>query len=196
MDGEAWRAARDGPPASFVLDNEIYELTGDWSELLGVLPLAEWRMPLLYALLHPADADALDDRLEDEDDPLTLDEVGRVAERLVEQATGRRWWAVQRLYATLADGWQVVNGRLALRGVNISDLLSRPAVLCDTLCAYLTEGADDRAVEQFDFTLSTPPPGVDLDDAPLWTAEEEGASFLAAMNAPGVKGGRIGGTVA
>lgn len=188
---EAWRAALAGPPRTFELDREVYELTGPWSCLLEHLPTAGWHTGVLYALLDVEDADALDDRLEDDEDPLMLWDVQRVAERVVEQATGRRWWVAQRLYGTLAVEWAGLDGLLALRGVDLQGLLDRPAKVCNVVHAWLVQGADEQGRERFDAQLETPPPGVDLETSPLWTPEEEGSSFLAALS---TSGGRIGGS--
>jgi len=188
---EAWRAALDGPPTSFELDHEVYELTGSWACLLEHLPLVSWQTGVLYALLDPDDADALDDRLDDEDDPLILGDVQRVAERLVEQATGRKWWVAQKLYGALAVSWVDIDGALALRGVDLTARLAEPARVCNLVHAWLVQGADQQGRERFDAQLETPPPGIDLEASPLWTPEEEGSEFLAALS---TSGGRIGGS--
>lgn len=180
---DAWRAALAGPPRSFTLDGEVYELAGAWRALLEHLPLEGWHLPLLYALLHEEDADALDDRLDDLDDPLTLTVVRDVAEGLVEQATGRRWWTAQRLYATAASSWDDLDGAVTLHGGDLLALAAAPARFCAAVYAWLTKNADSKAKAKVDAALERPPAGLDLARAPLWTAEEEGSAFMAALAA-------------
>lgn len=182
---EAWRAALYGPPSSFELDREIYAITGSWRVLLEELTAQSWHDAVLFGLLHEEDADALDDRLQDDGDDLTLLDLRPVAERLVEQATGRRWWVAQRLYASLAADWPDIDGSLALRGVDVAGLLEVPARLCNAVHAWLVDGADRKARDRFEAQLARPPRGLDLASSPLWSAEEEGAAFMAAYTAHG-----------
>jgi hypothetical protein len=186
---EAWRPSVDGPPASFELDGEVYELVGSWAALLDVLTLVDWQLDLLYALVHPEDLDALDDRLDDDDDPLTLDDVDQVAEALVEAATGRKWWVAQKLYGHIAADWRTIEGRFALRGLDLVGMLDRPAHLCNVLYAYLTEGASEQERMMFDARLDRPPAEVDVRETPPVDDEQAGNAFMAAMAQ--TKGGRI-----
>jgi hypothetical protein len=185
-----WRVALDGPPASFVLDDEVFCVVGPWSSLLEHLQLVAWQMPLLYDLLDDASADYLDDRLDDPDDSLTLRELARVAEGLVEAATGRRWWVAQRLIASVVDEWQALDGLLLLRGVDLVALArNAPSRLCSVMYALITEHMNARDRELFDFKISRPPRGVDVRKKPIMTAEEQGAAFTSAM--AGLQGGRV-----
>lgn len=186
---EAWRPSLDGPPRSFELDGEVYELGGSWRALLDVLPLIDWRLELLYELVHPEDLDALEDRLDDDDDPLTLDQVDQVAEQLVEAATGRRWWVAQKLYGHIAAEWRDLEGRWLLRGLNLVELLDEPARLCNVLYAYLTEGANEESRRMFDARLDRPPAEVDVRETPPVDDVEAGNAFMAALAQ--TKGGRI-----
>jgi hypothetical protein len=177
-------AALAGPPRSFVLDGEVYELTGRWSPLLTHLPAAEWQVPLLYDLLHPDDADALADRLSDDADTLTLTTLRQVAARLVEAACGRKPWVAQRLLVTASQRWGLLEGVLTLRGVDLLTLVdTAPGRACNAVYAWLIEGADDKERTKLDSQLFRPPPGEDLDAVPLWSPEEEGSAFMAAMGA-------------
>lgn len=192
--GEAWRPSLDGPPTVFELDGEVYEIVGSWAALLDVLPLADWQLELLYALVHEADLDALDGRLDDDDDPLTLDDVDRVAETLVEAATGRRWWVAQKLYGHIAVEWRDLEGRWALRGLDLGAMLERPAYLCNVLHAFLVEGAAEQQRMMFDARLDRPPAEVDVVETPPVSDEEAGNAFMAAMAT--TKGGRVSAAVA
>lgn len=193
-DVEAWRVRLDGPPRSFSLDGELYEVVAPWSSLLGVLPLVEWHMPFVTDMVHPGDVDRLLDRFDDDDDDLTLDDVRPALEALVEAATGRRWWVAQRLYATLAHDWADLDGALTLAGVDLARLLSEPARVCNLMYAQLTAGADAPKLAAFEAKLSRPPAGVDTRARPVLTPEQEGAAFLAAMAT--TTGGRLRASVA
>lgn len=184
-----WRVALAGPPARFVLDGEAFVIAGEWSALLRHLPLVDWHLPLLYDLLDDPDVDYLDDRLDDPDDGLTLRELRRVAESLVEAATGRRWWVAQRLIASVADEWAELDGALLLRGVDLAALAcSSPARLCNVMYALIVEHLDKKEREQFEFRLARPPHGVDVRETPVMSADEQGAAFMAAMAA--LQGGK------
>jgi hypothetical protein len=186
---EAWRVRLDGPPATFVIDGEAFEIMGSWSCLLEVLPMLEWHMPLMYAAVHPGDVDRLLDRFDDDDDDLTLADVEPVVEAVVEAATGRRWWVAQRLYATLAADFAELDGRLSLRGVDLAELLQAPARVCSLVYAHLTAGAAAHQLAAFDAKLSRPPAGLDTRERPVVTPEQEGQAFLTA--AAGMRGGRL-----
>lgn len=166
-----------------MLDREVYELVGSWRVLIEEFTAAGWHDAVLFGLLHEADADALEDRLRDDGDDLTLLALRPVVERLVEQATGRRWWVAQRLYASLAASWADIDGSLALRGVDLAGMVECPARLCNAVHAWLVKGADRRARDRFELELGRPPRGVAV--SPLWSAEEEGAAFMAAYTAHG-----------
>ncbi|WP_433379498.1 hypothetical protein [Streptosporangium sp. CA-115845] len=186
-----WRPALFGPPRSFVLDAEVYELAGSWQVLLEWLPAERWHMHVLYGLLHPLDADRLSDRLDDGEDPLTREEVRAVAERLVQQATGRKWWVAQRLYATLAASWAELDGQLSLRGVELAALLPAPARACNLVYAWLVDGADEQGRRRLDMQLTRPPAGMTKRQAAgAWSPQEQGRAFMDAYRAQGDAGGR------
>lgn len=193
LEVEAWRIAVEGPPRSFVLDGELYEVASPWASLLGVLPLVDWHTPFVLDMVHPGDVDRLFDRFDDDDDDLTLADVAPALERLVELATGRRWWVAQRLYATLARDWAELDGALTLAGVDLGALLETPSRVCNALYGYLTAGADAPKRAAFDARLSRPPAGLDTRARPVVSAEQEGAAWLAA--AAGTTGGRLRTTV-
>ncbi|MEU4406168.1 hypothetical protein AB0F88_16730 [Streptosporangium sp. NPDC023963] len=188
---EQWRSAVLGPPASFVLDDEVYELSGAWQVLLEYLPAERWHMFVLYGLLHPLDAERLSDRLDDDDDPLTRQEVRAVVERLVQQATGRKWWVAQRLYATLAASWGELDGRLSLRGVELAAMLPNPARVCNLVYGWLVDGADEQGRRRLDMQLTRPPAGMSRRQAAAaWSPQEQGRAFMDAYRSQGDAGGR------
>lgn len=179
---EAWRAALQGPPRSFALDGEVFAITGQWSALLDRLRFEVWQQGLLYDLVDEGSADYLDDRLGDPRDMLTLRQMRRVAEGLVEAATGRRWWIAQKLIATVADQWADLDGVLLLRGVDLAALAAEaPARVCNVMHALLVEGRDRREREVFEFKLRQPPAGVNVREIEVMSAEEQGTAFMAAM---------------
>lgn len=172
-----------------MIDDEVFVVTGCWSALLDHLRYEQWQRPLLYDLLGEADADYLDDRLDDPGDTLTLRQLDRVAEGLVEAATGRRWWAAQRLVASVADEWQTLDGVLLLRGVDLAALArTAPGRLCSVMYALIVEHMTPKDRELFDFKLGRPPKGVDVRETPVMSPDEQGAAFMAAL--AGLQGGR------
>lgn len=187
----------DGPPASFVLDGELYELSGDWLRvLLEHLPRAErWHLWVLFALLHPGDAERLGDRLDDEQDPLGAADLESLTEKLVERACGRPWWVSQRLFATLEAVWGELDGELALRGVELERMAARPARACDLVYAWLIRGADDKARRRLDAQLNRPPAVLRRRKTPPssgpWSPQAQGEAFLAAMRDHADTGGRV-----
>ncbi|MEU4228313.1 hypothetical protein AB0F17_28800 [Nonomuraea sp. NPDC026600] len=190
---EAWRAALHGPPRSFALDGEAFPVTGSWSCLLDRLRFEAWQRDVLYDLVDDASAGYLDDRLDDPGDSLTLRQMRRVAEGLVEAATGRRWWVAQKLIASVADQWADLDGALLLRGVDLAALAAEsPARVCNLMHGLLVEGRDTRERDVFDFKLRQPPPWVDVRQVEIMSAEEQGAAYMAAMG--GVRrGGPVSG---
>ncbi|MBP2703535.1 hypothetical protein JOL79_06945 [Microbispora sp. RL4-1S] len=184
-----WRAAVAGPPRAFELDGEHFVIVSDWSVLLDRLRFETWQLDLLHDLLDEAGADRIDDRLDDELDTLTLRECARVAEGLVEAATGRRWWVAQRLIASAADDWHELDGMLLLRGVDLVELArAAPARLCNVMHRLIVEGLGKTDREMFEFRLRRPPRGVDVRRTQVMTDAEQGAAFMAAMGA--LQGGR------
>lgn len=184
MARSSFAAVSAGPPGCFVLDGERYELRGSWLPLLDHLPAPGWRIPLLFDLLHAEDADALDERLVDDDDPLTLTVLESIVSRLVEAATGRKPWVAEQLVTWAVAAWDEVDGVVTLRGVDLLGLVdTAPRRACNVLYALLLEGRDEKERAKLDSRLSMPPPGEDLAAVPLWDAEEEGAAFMAAYTA-------------
>lgn len=179
---EGWRAALHGPPRSFALDGEHFPIVGSWSCLLDRLRFESWQQPMLYDLVDEPSADYLDDRLDDPGDPLTLRQMRRVAEALVEAATGRRWWIAQKLLASVADQWAELDGLLLLRGTDLAALAEdSPARVCNLMHALLVEGRDQRERALFEFKLKQPPIGVNVREIEIMSAEEQGAAFMSAM---------------
>jgi hypothetical protein len=75
--------------------------------------------------------------------------------RIMEEASGRKWWEAARLLSTsLSPG---ILGRLVLAGV---DPWQRSVgEWCAAVYALCTKNADEKGLLRFDFSLSVPPPG-------------------------------------
>ncbi|MBA9005915.1 hypothetical protein [Thermomonospora cellulosilytica] len=181
--------ARSGPPRSYVLDNEVYALTGSWWPLTSRLieQVTGWRLLLLLELTDPEDGEVLVERLDDPDDPLEPEDLDQVAETLVLQATGRPWWVTGRLLATALARWAELDGELIGRGVDLAQMVDRaPARACNLVYAWLIQGADRKERDKLDAKLTRPPVQELRAASPRtqqWLAEEEGAAFMAAMGA-------------
>lgn len=185
MAGRQASAARSGPPRSYVLDGEVYELTGSWWPLMEHLPAEGWHLALLMDITHRADTEALYERLVDPADDLTSAALVPVAEALVLAATGEPWWIAGRLLATADHFWAELDGLLLRAGVDLAELIdTRPARACSVVYAWLVEGADDKGRAKIDHKLRQPPRQMLTDPSPQaaqWFAEDEGAAFTAAM---------------
>lgn len=179
------RAAHAGPPRSYQLDGDVYELTGSWWPLLERLAYEHWQVNLLLDITH--DAGELFGRLMDPHDDLGLPDLRHVTETLVQAATGRPWWVAQRLLVTADAHWELLDGTCLTAGVDLAALIdTAPARACNVIYAWLVEGADDKARDRLDHKLTLPPPELIRAPSPQaqeWMAEREGASFMAAMGA-------------
>lgn len=184
--GRQARVARSGPPRSYVLDGEVYELTGSWWPLTEHLGTGErWQLGLLLDITHPEDAGALYERLVDPRDDLTAAVLAPVADALVLAATGEPWWVAGRLLATAAESWAELDGTLLGRGLDLAEVIdAAPARACNLVYAWLIEGADEKGRAKIDHKLRLPPPemlAAPTPQAAEWFAEDEGAAFAAAM---------------
>jgi hypothetical protein len=183
-------AALSGPPATFELDGDIYALAASWRPLAEYLPRANWQLDLLLDMVEPEDGEVLAERLTDPADPLGLADVEAIAETLVQIATGWPYWVVQRLLVWAGQHWPDLDGLAMLAGVDLIALLdAQPGRACNVLYALLVRGADEKEREKIDAQLFRTPPELDAADPPSWMAEEEGASFMAAMATTGQRVG-------
>lgn len=187
MDG--YSAALEGPPRAFELDGDRYALAGGcWAATWPLLPGYEdelWPLLWLQGALEPGSWEALAARCMDVADPLDMPDLARVVQQLLEAGYGRPWWSACRLAAAALSRWDEVDGRLALRGVDLLGLIGRePSRAVNVVYALLIEHADERRRREIDGELERPPPGAD--PAASWSADAEGSAFMAAMaTAPG-----------
>jgi hypothetical protein len=183
-------ARLDGPPRSFVLDGDVYELTRSWRPLLDHLGRDGWRLPLLLDLTHPEDAEVLRARLADRDDDLSVPDVERIAERLVLAATGQPYWVAGQLLLGAAADLMRIDGDLSQRGIDIVQLIdTAPARACNVIYAWMVEGADQKGRTKFNTRLFAPPRGAEPEAiAETWSVEQEGALFMQAMGSARASG--------
>lgn len=179
-------ALLDGPPARYVLDGDIYALTGDWAALLEHLAYDAWHLPLLLDLTQAEDAEVLRDRIHDPEDDLEISDVTRIAERLVLTATGQPWWVVQSLLLGAKAELFKIHGDLKREGVDLPGLIRRdPAGAVSVIYSWMTRDADEKERGKFHSRVFTPPPEAFNTDAGQDTLEDiaaaEGAAFMAAM---------------
>lgn len=108
---------------------------------------------LLSELADPDVRDILADLITDH--PQAVDELRRESFRLLEEATGRRWWESARLLATAAS--PQVLGRLVLAGVDPwSRTVGEYVAATYSLCI---KGSDEKSRMRFELSLSMPPAG-------------------------------------
>lgn len=131
---------------------------------------------LLLDLAQPASSEVLIDGMATGD----LDHAGvaGASQKLIEYATGRRWWeAVRLLQASVRPD---VLGRTVLAGMDPWSLT--PGQWCAGVYAIFTDGLDKDGLFKFDAMLGDPPEGVDEDD---WADEDFDAMVAAARAMPG-----------
>jgi hypothetical protein len=159
---------------------------GDWSYQIPEYAAATW----IEAIASPDGGAIVPGLLEPEDQRLVWRDVvmGRMhPDRLAEAwrdvvgaATGRPWWESTRqvLSATTKENWPFIQGKLAQRGVDL-DRCSIGAFcnIVHMMAIQACEGEQERS--QFEFDLTTPPPGVDPEEA--HAATDAAADFLSAM---------------
>lgn len=206
MEAQA-RARLYGPPKRYRIDDDVYRLTGDWRPLVDHLAAEEWQIPLLLDLTQADDAEDLRCRLADRDDGLRARDLYRIAERVVQAATGQPWWVVRQLLVGAMSGKVLdVDGGLLREGVDLAELIrTDPAKACSVVYSWATAGAEEKEVVKYDAKTFRPPREVveaqadaeedeEQDDAARQAAEEEsrleGQAFMAAM-AQGKKAGYI-----
>lgn len=176
----AARAVREGPPRAYEVDGATYELRPSWWPMLELIPAGAWRLPFLLDMTHPEDAVVLRARILDRGDPFGMAEVEAVAGALVEHATGRPWWVVERLYHWTLGHFAEIDGRTHHDLVDLVEL--NPARCCNVVHMALVEGCDDKTRTKFDEQLYMPPPKArEVKAPPAWMAEDEGSGFMAAM---------------
>lgn len=109
--------------------------------------------------------------------PGSVQELRSESLRVLEEASGRRWWVAGRLISTSVS--PEVLGRLVLAGV---DPWNRSVgEWCAATYALCVKGHDEKGRLRFDFSLEVPPPGYEdaWDDEGVDPAEAE--AFLASM---------------
>lgn len=159
---------------------------GDWVYEIPDLPAADWIRAIadtdggaiVPGLLEPEDQRLIwRDFAKGQIDEFDLRDAWRDA---VGAAAGRPWWVAARLVlsATDRDNWPTIHGRLVQRGLD----LERASLggFCDVLHVMALEGCkDESARAQYEFKLTTPPPGVTPEEA--HTATDAAGDFLSAM---------------
>jgi hypothetical protein len=189
----AARTLRSGPPRSYAIDGTTFELRPSWWPMVELLPTGSWHLHLLLDMTHAEDAGELRARLHDRGDAFGLADAHRIATALVERATARPWWVAERLYAWTVHHMNELDGVLLNEtGLDIAAMLEyHPARALNVVHSRLVAGADEKARAEFDNSLYRPPITVSPSAAPLWVAEDEGASFMAAMGGA-TAGGALG----
>jgi hypothetical protein len=168
---------------------------GDWSYQIPELPASEW----IVAIANPDGGAIVPGLLEPEDQRLICRDIimGRLHPDTLTEAwrdvigvvTGRPWWEGARLVlsATSPDNWPVIQGKLAQRNVDL-DRCSIGA-FCNIVHYMALEACEnDNARSQYEFELSTPPPGVAPDEA--HAATNAAADFMSSMQQFQNLGGR------
>jgi hypothetical protein len=156
---------------------------GEWEYDIPALPAADWLEALergwngvVPGLLAREDevhvlADLFGGRI-------TQDEITEAAQSVVEEATGRRWWTVEKLVATAMQPelWPTIHGSLMLRGTDPTTA-AFGAVL-NAIYVLMVENMKQEKRDSFDFQLNAPPPKVIAQE---WDDEAAADDFMAAL---------------
>jgi hypothetical protein len=156
---------------------------GEWEYDIPLLYAADWLEALLsgWGGVVPgllSDEDQISVLRDYASGRVTKDELLAAAKAVVEAATGRRWWQVERLVGTAVNDefWPALHGSLVLRGVDL-ERVSFGAAL-NALYVLMVENMKEDKRHQFDAQLDAPPPEAvreEWDDA---VAEDD---FMAAL---------------
>jgi len=177
------QAALDGPPRSFILDNELYEVMPDewWPALLTIRLDHPWAFSFLLGVSHYEDGVVLAERLIDEDDPLEQDDLVPIAQQLVRKATGREWYVAGRLAVITSHHWASIDGRLLTKNVDLLPLLKKePSRALNLVRGLMYENADERRQMKLDEELDRPPASALKERR---STREDAAAFEAAFAA-------------
>lgn len=143
---------------------------------LAWAPAAVWMRGLTGArmvvaeLATPEQREALADLIMSDESAVA--DLRAESRRILEQATGRKWWEAQRLINTAREGEAL--GRMVLAGV---DPWSRSiGEWCAAVYALVAKGRDEKARLKLDFELALPPPG----EEDAW--DDEGDDAAATMD--------------
>ena len=145
-----------------------YRPAAVWAEGVGHIG------SLLAELADPDVRDLLADLTMDR--PQAVDDLRMESFRLLQEATGRRWWEAARLIAT--SNTPQVLGRLVLSGVDpwtrtVGEWVAATYALC-------IKGSDETSRVRFEFSLARPPAGFHDE----WDDDGDDAdATLAAVNA-------------
>lgn len=131
---------------------------------------------VLLSLAGTTSAESLLDGMADGE--LDHQEVAAASHRLIEYATGRKWWEAVRLLA--ASVRPDVLGRTVLAGMDPWSLT--PGQWCAGVYAIFTDGLDKDGLFKFDAMLGDPPEGVEDDD---WATDDFDSMVAAARSMPG-----------
>ena len=168
---------------------------GDWEYEIPPEPASVW----ITAIAATDGGAIIPGLLEPEDQRLVWrdfvmgrlgpDEVDNAWREVVTVAAGRPWWEACRLVlsATAKENWSIIHGKLVSRGVDL-EVFSLGGFCNVVHLMALQACADDAARSAYEFELSTPPPGVDADEA--HDATGAAGDFLAAMQQFQQLGGR------
>lgn len=163
---------------TFALDGRAYTVP-DRPLTVWLTALADGRSDAVVpALLEPADAAVIYDRLTDPEEPMDPDTCEEIGRWVIEQVAGRPWWEVCRLAAVAVELWNGFDGWCAERPLDPLQLTLRR--FCNAFHRYalsLFPEADAR--EQWQAWLTGPPGAAALEDREEWADDAMGDAFAA-----------------
>lgn len=164
----------------------VWVRLGDYDYQIPEEPAAVW----IRAISDPDGGAIVPGLLEPEDQRLVWrdlvmgrlkpEELSDAWREVVAVAAGRPWWEATRLVlsASARENWPAIHGKLMYRGVDL-DKFSIGG-FCNLIHVMALEACkDDGERAQYEFELTTPPPGVEPEEAHRST--DAAGDFLAAM---------------
>jgi len=159
---------------------------GKWIYTIPALPAADW----IEAILDP-DGGAVVPGLMDEATRrdvwreflrghILKSEIDQAWRHAIGAASGVPWWQCSRIVmsATDADSWVVVHGKLTSQGLNL-ERISLGAFYNAVYYQGLLSCENDAERASFEFSVTSPPPEVSVQEAMAETNAEE--DFMAAL---------------
>lgn len=164
----------------------VWVTLGEWDYQIPAEPASVW----IRAIADPDGGAIVPGLLEPEDQRQVWRDLvmGRLEREVVNEAwravvgaaSGRPWWEASRLVlsATSRENWGFIHGRLMTRGVDL-DRFSLGG-FCNIVHVMALEACKDESERsRYEFELTTPPDGVEPEDA--HEATDAAEDFLAAM---------------
>lgn len=155
-------------PRASLRPTSIQIRLGGWMWEIPALPAADWLDVLMVGaslslddvfpgLLDQEERNQIEDALME--GRVDLNAMYEATMEAISMAAGRPWWTAIQLIETARDQWNVLGGRLILKGVD-AERLSLSAWL-DALMTSIIDNMDRSKLPMYLAHLETPPKGIE-----------------------------------